>query len=132
MEFDEERAALEEQFGPPRGMAGQWAACLRIVDPASLSTVHVVELDENETVTSMCLAPLQMTSSSASSSSSGAGADTYLVVGTAQALKFFPTDADGGCGDGWLPGGAAGSTCASAWRGGGAGGHNGVRCMPAN
>lgn len=46
IEFDEDLAALEEQFGTPRGQPGQWAACLRIVDPATLSTgvcvyVHV-------------------------------------------------------------------------------------------
>jgi hypothetical protein len=38
IEFDEDLAALEEQFGTPRGQPGQWAACLRIVDPATLST----------------------------------------------------------------------------------------------
>lgn len=41
VEFDEEAAALEEQFGAPRGQPGQWAACLRIVDPATLSTAFV-------------------------------------------------------------------------------------------
>ena len=45
VEFDEEAAALEEQFGPPRGEAGQWACCLRIIDPsASLATVFVQEV----------------------------------------------------------------------------------------
>ena len=53
IEFDAEAATLEDQFGAPRGEPGQWAACLRIVDPASLSTVFVQELDNNEAITSM-------------------------------------------------------------------------------
>eukprot|EP00983_Pelagomonas_calceolata_P111371 1159776-Pelagomonas_calceolata.AAC.3 len=44
IEFDEDMAALEEQFGTPRGQPGQWAACLRIVDPATLSTGDSVVL----------------------------------------------------------------------------------------
>lgn len=36
------------QFGAARGAAGQWASCIRIVDPASASTAAVLELDENE------------------------------------------------------------------------------------
>ena len=53
VEFDAEAAALEDQYGAPRGEPGQWAACLRIVDPNSLSTVFVQELDNNEAITSM-------------------------------------------------------------------------------
>jgi hypothetical protein len=44
VEFDEEAAALEEQFGAPCGQPGQWAACIRIVDPATLATAFVVEV----------------------------------------------------------------------------------------
>ena len=46
---------MEEQYGAPRGEAGQWAACLRIVEPGSLATVFTVELDNNEAVTSMAI-----------------------------------------------------------------------------
>ena len=35
-EADEEAAAREEQFGAPKGAPGQWASCLRVVDPATL------------------------------------------------------------------------------------------------
>ena len=38
IEFDEERAAFEEQQGAPKNAAGRWASCLRIVDPTSLQT----------------------------------------------------------------------------------------------
>lgn len=36
------------QFGGPRGAAGQWASCVRVIDPATASTAAVLELDENE------------------------------------------------------------------------------------
>ena len=37
---DEARAAEDEQFGAPRGASGQWASCLRTVDPGSLQTTR--------------------------------------------------------------------------------------------
>ena len=55
-ELDEERAATEMQFGGPRGAAGQWASCVRVIDPASASTTAVLELDENEVCCS-CIFP---------------------------------------------------------------------------
>ncbi|KAF5839279.1 CPSF A subunit region-domain-containing protein [Dunaliella salina] len=88
IEFDEDMAALEEQFGTPRGQPGQWAACLRIVDPATLSTAFVVELDNNEGIQSMCLAPL------ASPSATNGAVETMLVVGTASGLRYYPTECD--------------------------------------
>lgn len=44
------------------------------------------ELDNNEGVVSMCLAPL---------SYAGQAPQTYLVVGTAQGLRYLPTDCQG-------------------------------------
>jgi len=88
VEFDEELAALEEQFGTPRGATGQWASCLRIVDPASLSTAFVSELDNNEAVTSMTLAALSGTATGVPAH------EKLLIVGTAQGLKYMPTDCD--------------------------------------
>eukprot|EP00798_Chlamydomonas_sp_ICE-L_P023642 gene23642-9170_t len=82
-EFDEETAALEEQFGSPCGQAGQWACCLRLVEPTSLSTVFVTEMDNNETVTSMCMATFN-----------AFPGEHLLCVGTAQGMKYFPTDCD--------------------------------------
>ena len=38
IEFDEERAAFEEQQGAPKNALGRWASCLRIIDPTSLQT----------------------------------------------------------------------------------------------
>lgn len=38
IEDDTEAADLEEQWGAPKGAAGQWASCLRIVDPQTMTT----------------------------------------------------------------------------------------------
>lgn len=75
---------MEEQFGARRGQPGQWAAALRIVNPSDLGTLFVTEMDNNETIISICLAPL-------------GASEPYLVVGTAQKLTYFPTDCEGGC-----------------------------------
>lgn len=41
VEFSEELAAREEQFGAPKGQPGQWASCVRIVEPQNLTTLFV-------------------------------------------------------------------------------------------
>jgi len=86
VEFDEERAAQEEQFGAPKGGSGQWASCLRIVDPADLSTTEVLELDNNEAALSLCLVQF----------STRQDLGTLLAVGTAQGLQFYPRQVEGG------------------------------------
>jgi splicing factor 3B subunit 3 len=79
-------AAQEEQFGPPVGQPGQWASCLRIVEPGTLSTQCVVEVDGNEAITSMCLVKFE-----------GAHERGWLLaVGTAEGMTFFPTDCQAG------------------------------------
>lgn len=85
-EFDEEVAALEEQFGPPRGLPGQWASCIRIVEPGQLTTQFVTELDNNEGIVSMTL--VQFTGAHDSSS--------LLAVGTAESLRYMPTECTAG------------------------------------
>ncbi|KAG2431599.1 hypothetical protein HYH02_013292 [Chlamydomonas schloesseri] len=91
VEFNDELAALEEQFGPPKGAAGQWAGCLRIVEPASLSTVFVTEMDNNEALVSMCLAELRMPGGMGAGPT---GMETLLLVGTAKGLRYMPTDCE--------------------------------------
>lgn len=85
-ELDEERAAAEMQFGGPRGAAGQWASCVRVIDPATASTAAVLELDENEGATCIGLVRFD----------TPGNAGTYLAVGTAQGLTFNPRQADDG------------------------------------
>ncbi|PNG99382.1 Splicing factor 3B subunit 3, partial [Tetrabaena socialis] len=89
VEFNDELAALEEQFGAPKGQSGQWAGCLRIVDPATLSTVSVLEMDNNEAIVSVALADL--------APPSGAHLqhiEKLLVVGCAKGLRYMPMDCE--------------------------------------
>lgn len=83
--MDEEQAAAEAQFGAAKGSAGQWASCVRCIDPAAGATTCCLELDDNEGAVSMALCTL------GSPGSEG----TYLAVGTAQGLTFSPRQADG-------------------------------------
>ena len=84
-ELEEESAAAEAQFGAAKGSAGQWASCVRCIDPAAGATTCCLELDDNEGAVSMALCTL------GSPGSEG----TYLAVGTAQGLTFSPRQADG-------------------------------------
>jgi hypothetical protein len=102
-EFDQEVAAQQEMFGAPIGQPGQWASCLRLLHPQSLSTLCVQELDNNEGITSMALVQF------------AAGPDTsmLLAVGTAERLTYMPNDC------------AAGYIRIYRWGGGGGGGVGG-------
>ncbi|KAL4425697.1 hypothetical protein ABPG75_009713 [Micractinium tetrahymenae] len=85
-EADEEAAAREEQWGTPKGEPGQWASCVRIVDPVALQTTHCIELGENEAALSVCLVAFE----------SQPEMGTLLAVGTAQGLKFYPKEVQNG------------------------------------
>ena len=81
--MNEEQREQEAQWGPPRGDPTQWASCLRVVDPSTLESASVLELDNNEAALSMCCVRFT-------------GGDQYmLAVGTVQNLGFYPRAADG-------------------------------------
>ena len=85
-EEGEETRAREGMHGAPRGEAAQWAGCVRLVDPATSSTVHVRELEGDEACVSMCLVTF-------------AGAEELgplLAVGCARRMTFQPLGTDGG------------------------------------
>ncbi|KAK9916752.1 hypothetical protein WJX75_006568 [Coccomyxa subellipsoidea] len=86
IEFDEERAAEEEQHGAPKNSAGRWASCVRVLDPTSLQTSSVLELDGNEAAVSLCLVRF----------TSWPEEGLVLAVGTVQGLAFYPRTADEG------------------------------------
>ena len=73
-------------FGAAVGQPGQWAGCLRVMDPLTLSTQCVLELDNNEALTSMCLVQFPEAQEKA----------WLLAVGTAERLTYFPTDCAAG------------------------------------
>jgi hypothetical protein len=85
-EFDQEVAAQQEMFGAPIGQPGQWASCLRLLHPQSLSTLCVQELDNNEGITSMALVQF----------AAGPDTSTLLAVGTAERLTYMPNDCAAG------------------------------------
>ena len=85
-EGDEETASKEEQLGAPIGAPGQWASCLRVVDPSTLTTTHCLELDNNEAALSLALVTFECAPE----------AGALLCVGTAKGLKFHPREVDGG------------------------------------
>lgn len=82
-ELNEEQREQEAQWGPPRGDPTQWASCLRVVDPSTLESASVLELDNNEAALSMCCVRFT------------GGEDVMLAVGTVQNLGFYPRAADG-------------------------------------
>ncbi len=82
-ELSEEQREQEAQWGPPRGDPTNWASCLRIVDPSTLETASVIELDNNEAAISMCCMRFS------------AAEGHMLAVGTVQGLGFLPRTADG-------------------------------------
>ncbi|KAK9814939.1 hypothetical protein WJX73_002520 [Symbiochloris irregularis] len=76
------RAQEDAQMGAPRGAQGQWASCLRVVDPATLSTASLTELEFNEAAVSLCLVRFN----------SAPQLGTVLAVGTVQSLTFYPRE----------------------------------------
>ncbi len=82
-ELSEEQREQEAQWGPPRGDPTNWASCLRVVDPSTLETASVIELDNNEAAISMCCMRFS------------AAEGHMLAVGTVQGLGFLPRVADG-------------------------------------
>lgn len=82
-ELNEEQREQEAQWGPPRGDPTQWASCLRVVDPSTLESASVLELDNNEAALSMCCVRFT------------GGEEFMLAVGTVQNLGFYPRAADG-------------------------------------
>lgn len=87
-ELDPEAAAREAQFGAPKGEPGTWASCVRLVDPVSLGTLDVLELDEDEAALSMCTV----------SFGEGVGRELgrVVAVGTAKKLQLAPRKSEGG------------------------------------
>lgn len=85
-EANEESAAREEQVGAPRGAVGQWASCLRVVDPATLDSTQCIELEDGEAAVSLEVASFE----------AAPEAGALVCVGTAKGLRFNPREVDAG------------------------------------
>ncbi|KAG8790078.1 pre-mRNA-splicing factor rse1 [Ceratobasidium sp. 428] len=78
--IDQEMVDLPpEVFGLPRADAGQWASCIRIVDPTEPKTIHKIELDNNEAAFSVAVVPF-----------TAREGELFLVVGTAKSTFVAP------------------------------------------
>ena len=62
------------------GENGEWASCIRVIDPAQMSTLHCIELDNNEAAISAAVVSFESWTEKRS----------ILCVGTTKGLKFYP------------------------------------------
>ncbi|MDA9098618.1 DDB1 family protein [bacterium] len=81
---DELSMTPAEQFGAPKAAPGQWASCVRIVDPSSNETKQIIELEDDEAALCVCHAYFP------------AADELFLVVGSVVGLTFTPRDCKGG------------------------------------
>ncbi|GAA5896462.1 hypothetical protein JCM5296_000672 [Sporobolomyces johnsonii] len=80
MNVDQEVLELPaKEFGLPRAPAGQWASCVRIIDPVAAETVFQLELENNEAAFSAVIVSFH-----------SAPNEIYLVVGTGQDTSLAP------------------------------------------
>ncbi|BGP30004.1 pre-mRNA-splicing factor rse1 [Rhodotorula toruloides] len=80
MEVDEEVLNLDpKEFGLPRGPAGQWASCVRVIDPVTAETVFKVDLEHNEAAFSAAVVTFHSHPN-----------EVFLVVGTGQDTSLAP------------------------------------------
>ncbi|KAF9016376.1 hypothetical protein BDZ89DRAFT_1166289 [Hymenopellis radicata] len=87
-QVDEEVVNLPaEVFGRPRGPAGTWGSCIRVVDPVESKTLSLLHLDANECAFSLAIVPF-----------SAKNNDLHLVVGTAVDTVVSPKS----CSTGYL------------------------------
>lgn len=71
-------------YGLPKTGQGNWASCIRVIDPLSKETLFRVELDENEGA--LCGAVVHF---------SNKGDELYLCVGTCKGVSFNPPKVPG-------------------------------------
>ncbi|XP_057366766.1 splicing factor 3B subunit 3-like [Daphnia carinata] len=76
----------ESDFGAPKAGAGMWASIIRIMDPTSGNSLHVIRLPQNEAALSIGLARFMNQDPE----------DYFVLVGVAKDLKLNPKQCDGG------------------------------------
>ncbi|KAI8608941.1 CPSF A subunit region-domain-containing protein [Chytriomyces sp. MP71] len=69
-----------EQFGLPRADVGKWGSCVRLINPMSMESTSVIDLDDNEAAFSiaMCTFPHTLPG------------ETIAVIGGGQNTKLIP------------------------------------------
>jgi len=76
----------ESVFGAPKGGAGMWASIVRVLDPISGTTLHMIRLPQNEAALSIGIT--RFTNQDPE--------DYFVLVGVAKDFKLNPGQADGG------------------------------------
>jgi len=78
-EADEEAAAKSKMLiGPPKGLPGQWASCIRLIEGVNGDTLDLVHFEENEAAFSLAAVTFTNTG------------QEYLVVGTVKDMTLYP------------------------------------------
>jgi len=75
----------ENVFGAPKAGSGNWASCIRIMDPIRGRSVQKIKLDQNEAAMSVCLVKFNSQPES-----------TFCLVGVAKDYKLNPRSVGGG------------------------------------
>ncbi|XP_071959177.1 splicing factor 3B subunit 3-like isoform X1 [Antedon mediterranea] len=73
-------------FGAPKAGAGMWASVIRLLNPVSGNTLHLVSLEQNESALSLAVCKFN----------SRGEDDLFLVVGTAKDMTLSPRTCSGG------------------------------------
>ncbi|KAI9278854.1 CPSF A subunit region-domain-containing protein [Phascolomyces articulosus] len=93
IEIDEDMTNLDpQQFGHVRNQTGQWASCIRLLDPFQGETLQEIELEENEAAFSCAV--IQFRSNPHMTEME----EQFAVVGTAKDVTLVPR----GCSTGYL------------------------------
>jgi len=79
LDFMETEETSEREVGTPMAGEGLWACCLRIVEPTSLETTHLLEIENNEVLVSMAICNF-----------SGYESELFLVCGGVKDMKLQP------------------------------------------
>ncbi|KAH7296253.1 hypothetical protein KP509_26G015800 [Ceratopteris richardii] len=69
----------DEQYGYPKAESKRWVSCIRVLDPKSSETTHLLALPENEAAFSICTISFHDRSGS-----------PLIAIGTAKELQFWP------------------------------------------
>lgn len=69
----------DEQYGYPKGESKKWVSCIRVLDPKTSETTHLLALPEHEAAFSICTISFH-----------DRGGGPLIAIGTAKELQFWP------------------------------------------
>ena len=85
------------RFGHVRGPKGQWASCIRVLDPFTGETSQIIELDDNEAAFSLATTTLTTTTTTSTTTTDGERngdsapiSEMFVIVGTGRNVTLSP------------------------------------------